>query len=100
LPSDEKRQLLALRSQQLAHRRAIDHEVRRLVGPGPNYSRYFFTHVPTSVAMECLRFVTDARLTRPQLERTLLAVKTASTGTAYEAGAGITIRFTTRHFSV
>ncbi|MEO6109671.1 MAG: tRNA lysidine(34) synthetase TilS [Candidatus Saccharimonadales bacterium] len=100
VPHIEKRQLLILREQQLLCRQLIDKEVTRLVGPGPHYSRYFFTHVPKVVAMECLRFVTDARLTRPQLERALLAIKTAHKGHAYEAGAGITLRFTTRNFSL
>lgn len=100
LPQDEKRQLLALRQQQLNSRRLIDKEVARLVGPGPNYSRYFFTHIPKTVAVECLRFVTKARLTRPQLERALLAIKTAGPGSAYEAGAGVNLRFTTRNFSL
>ena len=100
LPKDERRQLLALRDHQTQAREVIDKEVARLIGPGPHYSRYFFTHVPKKVAMECLRFVTNARLTRPQLERALLAIKTASKGHAYEAGAGITLRFTTRNFSL
>ncbi|MDB5162142.1 MAG: hypothetical protein JWM52_650 [Candidatus Saccharibacteria bacterium] len=100
LPKDEKRQLLALREHQTHAREVIDKEVARLIGPGPHYSRYFFIHIPKKVAMECLRFVTDARLTRPQLERALLAIKTANKGHAYEAGSGITLRFTTRNFSL
>lgn len=100
LPDDEKRQLLALRHQQLSSRQEIDKEVARLVGPGPHYSRYFFTHVPKNVAVECLRFVTSASLTRPQLERALLAIKTAAVGTTHEAGAGINLSFTTRNFSL
>lgn len=97
---DEKRQILALRHHQIHSRNLIDKEVSRLVGPGPRYSRYFFTHVPKSVAIECLRFVTKARLTRPQLERMLLAIKTAGPGSAYEAGAGINLSFTSRNFSL
>lgn len=100
LSDDEKRQLLALRHQQLASKKLIDEEVARLVGPGPHYSRYFFTHVPKSVAVECLRFVTKARLTRPQLERALLAIKTATPGSVKQAGAGVSLRFTTRNFSL
>jgi tRNA(Ile)-lysidine synthase len=100
LPEEEKRQVLALRRHQIESRKAIDKEVSRLVGPGPNYSRYFFTHVPKVVAIECLRFVTKARLTRPQLERALLAIKTAAPSSHYEAGAGINLRFTTRNFSL
>lgn len=100
LSDDEKRQILALRNHQIAARKVIDKEVARLVGPGPNYSRYFFTHLPKSVAIECLRYVFKAKLTRPQLERVLLAIKTAAAGSSYEAGAGISLRFTTRNFSL
>lgn len=100
LTADERQQLLALRAQQLAHKKLIDKEVSRLVGPGPNYSRYFFTHTPSSVALECLRFVTQSRLTRPQLERSLLAIKTAAVGTVFEAGQGVNLRFTSRNFSL
>lgn len=100
LPQDEKRQLLGLRHHQIENRKLIDKEVARLVGPGPHYSRYFFTHIPKVVALECLRFVTKAKLTRPQLERALLAIKTASPNSRYEAGAGINLSFTTRNFSL
>lgn len=100
LSDDEKRQILGLRHQQLESRKLIDKEVSRLVGPGPRYSRYFFTHVPKKVALECLRFVTRARLTRPQLERALIAIKTARPGSVHHAGTGINLRFTTRNFSL
>lgn len=96
----EKDQLLTLRRQQLRHKKQIDKEVARLVGPGPNYSRYFFTHIPKLAAIECLRYVTKAKLTRPQLERTLLAIKTTTPGKTYQAGKGVTLSFTSRNFSV
>ena len=99
LSEDEKRQILALRQQQLASKKMIDKEVARLVGPGPHYSRYFFTHVPKPVALECLRFATGGKLTRPQLERALLAIKTAAPGSTRQAGVGINLSFTTRNFS-
>lgn len=95
-----KRELLALRSQQVESKRLIEQAVVELVGLGPHYSRYFFTHIPSVVAIECLRYVTDARLTRPQLERALLAIKTAGVKHAYQAGSGITFNFTTRNFSL
>jgi len=100
LPDDHKLQLLALRHHQIDSRRSIDKEVSRLIGPGPSYSRYFFTHIPKNVAIECLRFVTNAQLTRPQLERVLLAIKTAATGSTFQAGSGINLSFTTRNFSL
>jgi tRNA(Ile)-lysidine synthetase-like protein len=100
LDPDVKQELLALRSQQLESKRWIDHDIAELVGPGPDYSRYFFTHIPSQVAIECLRYVTNARLTRPQLERALLAIKTASPKSSYQAGSGLTFDFTTRNFSL
>jgi len=100
LDAEAKRELLALRSQQLASKRLIESGIAELVGEGPNYSRYFFTHIPTQVAIECLRYVTNARLTRPQLERALLAIKTASPKSSYQAGSGLTFDFTTRNFSL
>ncbi|HEY8886715.1 MAG TPA: tRNA lysidine(34) synthetase TilS [Candidatus Microsaccharimonas sp.] len=100
LDSEVKRELLALRSQQLETKRLINQGIAELVGSGPNYSRYFFTHIPSQVAIECLRFVSDAKLTRPQLERALLAIKTASPKSSYQAGSGLTFDFTTRNFSL
>lgn len=100
LDPEVKRELLALWSQQLQTKREISQGIAELVGDGPNYSRYFFTHIPPQVAIECLRFVTDAKLTRPQLERALLAVKTASPKSTYQAGSGVTFDFTTRNFSL
>lgn len=100
LEGDIKRELLALRAQQLETKQAIEQGVSALVGPGPLYSRYFFTHIPESVAVECLRLVTEGRLTRPQLGRALLAVKTAKPKNSYQAGSGVTFDFTTRNFSL
>ncbi|MDB5179667.1 MAG: hypothetical protein JWN12_299 [Candidatus Saccharibacteria bacterium] len=100
LDPDTKRELLALRSQQLESKRWIDQGIAELVGSGPNYSRYFFTHIPSQVAIECLRYVTTAKLTRPQLERALLAIKTASPKSSYQAGSGLAFDFTTRNFSL
>jgi len=100
LDPDMKRELLALRSQQVESKRLIKEAVTELIGEGPEYSRYFFTHAPAKVAIECLRAVTHARLTRPQLERVLLAIKTAAPKSSYTAGSGITFDFTTRNFSL
>ncbi|MBC7565213.1 tRNA lysidine(34) synthetase TilS [Candidatus Saccharibacteria bacterium] len=100
LDKDVKRQLLSLRAQQIDTKQHIDQSIAEIVGDGPQYSRYFFTHIPARVAVECLRYATSAQLTRPQLERALLAVKTASPKSSYQAGSGITFDFTTRNFSL
>lgn len=96
----KKRHILALREQQRRLRQAIRAEVKGLVGDGPLYSRYFFTHIPDRVALECLRSLTKGALTRPQLERALLAIKTAPAESIFEAGAGRHLLFTTRNFSL
>ena len=100
LSSDEKRQLLSLRSHQIHSKKLIDNEVLKLVGGGPNYSRYFFTHTNETTAIECLRSVMFAKLTRPQLKRLLLAIKTSKSGSVYQAGNGLQITFTSRNFTV
>lgn len=100
LTEGDKRELRALHAHQKALRQAIDKEVAQLVGEGPNYSRYFFTHIPAAVAVECLRSITKGALTRPQLLRLLNAIKVSRPGSLYEAGNGIKIHFDPRHFSL
>ena len=100
LDDDSKRQILALRAQQVELKHQIDEEVAQLVGTGPDYGRYFFTQGDDLAALECLRFLTNRRLTRPQLERALIAIKTAKPGTIYEAGAGVEFGFTSRNFTI
>lgn len=97
---DTKRQLRALHSHQKHLKGEIENEVQQLVGSGPEYSRYLLTHIPQLTALECLRAITKGKLTRPQLVRFLLAIKTATAGSVYEAGSGVKIRFGTRHFSL
>lgn len=99
LSDDVKRQLLGLRAQQVSIKKHIEHEILQLIGHGPTYSRYFFTHADSRTAMECLRYCTKAQLTRPQLERALLAIKTSKSGTTFEAGSGVRFRFTSRNFA-
>jgi len=99
-PHDVKRQLRALHSHQKQLKQEIEKEALQLVGTGPDYSRYLLTHVAHAVALECLRLITKGALTRPQLSRLLLAVKTATPGSVHEAGSGVKVRFSTRHFSL
>lgn len=100
LPEDTKRQVRALHAQQRALRREISAELRQLIGEGPEYSRYLFTHLPPKVALEALRLVTHKKLTRPQLERLLHAVKVSAAGSKFEAGLGIIVQFSTRYFKL
>lgn len=97
---DAKRQLRALHAHQKDLKKEIEKEVVQLVGEGSEHSRYLFTHLSQSVALECLRVITKGALTRPQLLRCLLAIKTATAGSVFEAGSGVNLRFGTRHFSL
>lgn len=100
LPVEHKRALGELHQQQKVLKTKIHEEIAALVGEGPEYGRYFFLTIPKPVALECLRYVTEGRLTRPQCERLLVAIKTAAAGAVYEAGSGVRTRFTTRNFSL
>lgn len=100
LSDDDKLQVLALRAEQVGIKNNIDKEVKRLMGAGPDYSRHFFTHIEPVVAMECLRYITRTQLTRPQLKRSLVAIKTMKPGAFYEAGSGVKFKFTSRNFTV
>ncbi len=100
IPENTKRELRALQAHQKKLKKEIYEESRLLIGDGPEYSRYFFTQAPKSVSLECLRVITEGKLTRPQLTRCLLAIKTSAAGSVYEAGSGVKIHFSTRHFSL
>lgn len=93
------RQLAALRARQVELKWQIDYEVAALDLASP-YSRYFFTNIEPAVAYECLRFATEGLLTRPQMARARVAIATARPGSVYQAGAGVSLHFTSRHFTV
>lgn len=108
LSDDKKQALLNLHNQQKNLKRDIDLEVEKLVnivsdlsGEGKTYySRYFFTHIHPVPALAILRRVTNGQLTRPQLERALMAIKTSGHNTTHHAGKGVEMHFTSRHFTV
>jgi tRNA(Ile)-lysidine synthase TilS/MesJ len=97
---DTKRQLLGLWVEQKSLKKSINKEVGRLVGDGLTYDRYFFINIDSLSGMECLRYIMDARLTRPQLDKALRAIKTILPNKTYHAGSGIRINFTSRNFTI
>lgn len=97
---DEKRQILGLWSAQKSLKKQINAETKRLIGDGPEYSRYFFTHIDETSAMECLRTATKELLTRPQLKKAIYAIKTAKPQKVYQAGSGVLLKFSSRIFTV
>jgi len=100
LLSDSRREgLVRLHQEQTVLADAISNEIDNLAGE-QRQSRYFFIMTPEVVAIELLRDITDAKLTRPQLERLLISIKTLRPGSTYEAGSGVVVEFTKRHFVV
>ncbi len=98
LPDDARQTLLKLWNDQLALRVEIEREVEA-IGSG-EMSRYFFTMIPDSVALELLRARVKGRLTRPQLTSMLLAIKTFRAGQKFEAGNGMTLSFGLKDFTM
>lgn len=98
LDNNHRGRLIELRDEQISIKKQIETEVRHLVGSGPEYSRYFFINAPRAAAIECLRHITDGKLTRPQLSRALDAIKSAKPKTIFQAGSSISFSFTTRNF--
>jgi tRNA(Ile)-lysidine synthase len=100
LEEDKKRQLLSLWETQKSIKAEIDNECLRLIGEGPNYNRYFFSHMDDRIGSELIRRIVKWRLTRPQMVKTLHAIKTHLPNKTYHAGWGIEIHFTSRNFTV
>lgn len=104
LPLDIKRQLATLREAQRALRVAIDLEAAAIIGSGPEFSRHPLIVTDATSASELLRAAVKSATgyspTRPQLDRALLAIKTARPGTLHSLGGGVRLRFGRRHFLV
>jgi tRNA(Ile)-lysidine synthase len=101
---EQQKELLRLyRDRQVFLRRKVDTEVNTLINVSP-YRRHLFIALPAGMAQELLRGVlvreTGQGLTRPGLERALLAIKTIRPGKIYEAGDGIILKFTRTNFVV
>ncbi|HUC96507.1 MAG TPA: tRNA lysidine(34) synthetase TilS [Candidatus Saccharimonadales bacterium] len=100
LDEDTKSQFLCLWVAQKSIKAEIEKEASKLIGEGPTYSRYFFSHLDDRIGSELLRYVVKWRLTRPQRVKALHAIKTFLPGKTYLAGWGIEIHFTSRNFTV
>lgn len=100
LPEMNKRKLLELYQQQKTLKRGIDAEILLFLAADKTYLRYFLIHVDPLCAYEILRAaiieVAATGPTRPQLERALVAIKTAKPAAAFEIGGGVTLQFSAR----
>ncbi len=100
LDEDTKSQLLGLWVTQKSTKALIEKECSRLIGEGPTYSRYFFSHQNDRIGSELIRYIMKWRLTRPQRKKALHAIKTYLPNKIYLAGWGVEIHFTSRNFTV
>ncbi len=100
LDDDSKRQLLGLWQQQKYLKNQIEEVVMNLISTNQTYERKIFVDLENSVALELLRHITNAKLTRPQLVKALNAVKNFLPAKTLQAGGGIELVFTSRNFTV
>lgn len=104
LAKEQKQSVLDIWKRQVDLKRHIDEETIRYLTPSHTYSRYLFIHTDDLSASELFRAAVFAKIgaspTRPQIERGLLAIKTAQPGTTLELGSGIRLHFTMRTFIV
>jgi tRNA(Ile)-lysidine synthase len=96
-------QLLKLRQAQIDLSLAIEQETAQLLTEMAG-SRYAYTMVPETVAVQLLRAECERVMgTGPmaaQLQRAVLAIKTARAGTSHDVGGGCRLAFTSRNFVV
>jgi tRNA(Ile)-lysidine synthase len=89
---------------QIDQRGLIEGELQRFISRNSTYSRYFFILIPELIAMEILQAEimkrTGKMIQWPQLQRAVLAIKTARPGAAFEVGDGVAIHFSQRKFIV
>jgi len=99
----DREKLAELWKQQRELKEAIDHEDKILLEES-RMRRHFFTQLDDGTAKELLAAAIEraggTRPTWPQVERAVIALKTAKPGTVSEVAAGVRITFTSRHFSV
>lgn len=107
LTSDAADKLVVLRDQQIALRDQIDTEISRLLGlyvSDGTMTRYELINMPGDAAVEVLdgylRAQLGRSLTRPQLVRALLVIKTAAPGSTAEIGDRLKIKFEKRTLSI
>lgn len=103
MTQSQKNALVKLWQSQKQLAKQIDDETRQYVG-GKSYSRYFFINIDRAAASEILRaiFISQCNnpLTRPQRDRALNAICTASAGKVADLGGGIKLIFTKSNFVV
>ena len=97
----DTQKILSLWQQQCRLKHHIDEQCAEFLA---EQSRYFFTQIDETIAVELLRAVIIAKAgtsaTRPQMQRALLAIKTARPHTTCDIGDGVQLRILPRTFIV
>ena len=103
LPVEATEELVRLRARQLQLAHDIEREAIKFTQKHTG-SRHFLTVLDHEVAVELLGTMMKAeagvRPVRPQLERALLAIKTAKPGSMHDVGNGVKMRFTSRNYEL
>ena len=103
LPVKATEELVRLRARQLQLAHDIEREATKFTQKHTG-SRHFLTVLDHEVAVELLGAMMKAeagvRPVRPQLERALLAIKTAKPGSMHDVGNGVKMRFTSRNYEL
>ncbi|HJP81309.1 MAG TPA: tRNA lysidine(34) synthetase TilS [Candidatus Saccharimonadales bacterium] len=104
LTKGQKEQLLQLWQEQLTLKRQIDPLLSDYVQPNEPYERHDIIMADMQTACELVRAaiisLTKTSPTRPQLERAVLAIRTARVGTSHNVGDGVKLTFLQRTFLV
>jgi tRNA(Ile)-lysidine synthase len=96
----KKLEILSLWSAQKNIKSEIEKTISELVEKKGEYERKMFFDLPESVAIEIIRYITNGLLTRPQMMRTLAAIKTFESSKVLQPGGNLSIRFSSRNFIV
>lgn len=97
LSVEAQQMLIELYRNQTLLKKAIFQQCQQFYQPSGRYQRYFWIMLDQASAMELLKFIIrqdfNLSLTRPQLERAWLAIKTAKPQAIAEIGEGLALTF-------
>lgn len=96
-----KHQILELWKQQKILKSEIDTLIDEIMKLQKSpYERALFSGIHKDVAMELFRYITNGKLTRPQIGRLIEANATMKPSKIFQVGAGINVKFTARNFTI
>lgn len=100
----DRRKIIFLWLSQLRLKKEIDTMVQQQLPTHSPYGRYLFIMADPLECNELLRAAVlrevNVSLTRPQVRRAVIAIKTAHPGAIAEVGSGVRLRFSLRNFIV